>query len=149
MSFIEPCRDPVTIRSGCLGVALRDTLHGARRQVTCVHVVDMCCVLSVLCTVCVSLSLSLPARGYRCVIFMPDDQALEKSDLLTTLGVEVHRVKPVAISNPKHYVNLARNYAASCPGGEGWLRWLMSYHLTTGQQTAAARVHHKHRNVAF
>lgn len=30
------------------------------------------------------------------------------------LGAEVERVKPVAIANPRHYVNLAREYAARC-----------------------------------
>ncbi len=41
-------------------------------------------------------------------------QALEKSELLVKLGAEVERVKPVAIANPRHYVNLAREYAARC-----------------------------------
>ena len=32
------------------------------------------------------------ARGYRCVIVMPDNQSPEKYQLLETLGAEVHRV---------------------------------------------------------
>ncbi len=38
-------------------------------------------------------------------------QASEKAELLRNLGADVHRVKPVAISNPGHYVNCARQYA--------------------------------------
>ena len=41
---------------------------------------------------------------------MPDDQAKEKSDLLTMYGVDVQRVKNVSIVNASHYVNLARRY---------------------------------------
>lgn len=63
----------------------------------------------------ISLAFVARARGYRCRIYMPDDQALEKSELLVKLGAEVERVKPVAIANPRHYVNLAREYAASHP----------------------------------
>src|SRR5258708_17511502 len=32
------------------------------------------------------------ARGYRCVIVMPDNQSPEKYQLLKTLGAEVHKV---------------------------------------------------------
>lgn len=56
------------------------------------------------------------AMGLRCCIVMPDDQAKEKSDLLTMFGAAVERVKNVAIVNNKHYVNLARSKAAQLPG---------------------------------
>jgi cysteine synthase len=64
----------------------------------------------------ISLALMAACRGYACTIFMPDDQAVEKSNLLVTLGASVERVKPVSIVHPKHYVNLARKYAESTPG---------------------------------
>jgi hypothetical protein len=57
------------------------------------------------------------ARGYKCRIFMPDDQAVEKSDLLRKIGADVERVPVVSISNPGHYVNRARQYARTTPGG--------------------------------
>ena len=37
------------------------------------------------------------ARGYKCVIFMPDNQSPEKVQILQTLGAEVH-VVPTAVS---------------------------------------------------
>jgi cysteine synthase A len=43
---------------------------------------------------------------------MPDDMAIEKSDLLLKLGAEVERVRPAPIVDQKQFVNLARNRAA-------------------------------------
>jgi len=51
------------------------------------------------------------ARGYKCVIFMPETQSQEKIDLLRMLGAEVHPVPAVAYDNPKNYNHLARDYA--------------------------------------
>jgi len=59
----------------------------------------------------ISLALLANSRGYKCHIFMPDDQALEKSELLKTLGATVERVRPVSYSNPEHFCNLARRAA--------------------------------------
>jgi cysteine synthase A len=42
---------------------------------------------------------------------MPDDQALEKSDLLLKLGAEVDRVRPSPIVSDDHFVNRARRLA--------------------------------------
>lgn len=57
------------------------------------------------------------ARGYRCVIVMPDDQAKEKSQLLKQYGAEVVLVKPASIVNAKHYVNEAKRRANTIDGG--------------------------------
>ncbi|KAH9061564.1 hypothetical protein Ae201684P_020899 [Aphanomyces euteiches] len=59
------------------------------------------------------ISLALMARGYNCLIVMPDDQAKEKSELLQQFGATVEFVKPASIVNAKHYVNQARR-RASC-----------------------------------
>src|SRR3981081_4541269 len=40
------------------------------------------------------------ARGYRCVIVMPDNQSPEKYRLLEILGAEAHQVPVVPYSNP-------------------------------------------------
>ena len=48
------------------------------------------------------------AYGCRCHIAMPDDAALEKSQLLSALGAQVQRVRPVSITHPGHFVNVAR-----------------------------------------
>lgn len=43
---------------------------------------------------------------------MPDDMAIEKSDLLLKLGAEVERVRPAPIVDQNQFVNLARKRAA-------------------------------------
>lgn len=54
--------------------------------------------------------------GLKCHIVMPDDQAIEKSNLLAKFGATVERVKPVSIVNSRHYVNLARTRAEEIEG---------------------------------
>lgn len=56
------------------------------------------------------------ARGYRCVIVMPDNQSPEKAALLRTLGAEVRIVKTVPYSDPDHYQKLAPRVAAEIAG---------------------------------
>jgi len=56
------------------------------------------------------------ARGYRCVIVMPDNQSPEKAALLRTLGAEVQVVKAVPYSDPNHYQKLAPRVAADIEG---------------------------------
>jgi cysteine synthase A len=55
------------------------------------------------------------ARGYRCIIVMPDNQAPEKYKLLEMLGAEVHKVPTVPYSNPNQYQKVAQRLAASLP----------------------------------
>jgi len=55
------------------------------------------------------------ARGYRCIIVMPDNQSPEKYRLLETLGAEVHKVPVVPYSNPNQYQKVAQRLAASLP----------------------------------
>lgn len=56
----------------------------------------------------IALAALCRARGYRCLIVMPDDQAAEKVRLLRQFGAEVEVVKPAGIANPGHYYNRAR-----------------------------------------
>jgi len=56
----------------------------------------------------IALALQARATGCQSTIFMPNDTATEKSDLLKQLGANVERVPPVAIINPQHYVNQAK-----------------------------------------
>eukprot|EP00445_Apocalathium_hangoei_P027344 CAMPEP_0203922284 /NCGR_PEP_ID=MMETSP0359-20131031/62324_1 /ASSEMBLY_ACC=CAM_ASM_000338 /TAXON_ID=268821 /ORGANISM="Scrippsiella Hangoei, Strain SHTV-5" /LENGTH=1343 /DNA_ID=CAMNT_0050850125 /DNA_START=1 /DNA_END=4032 /DNA_ORIENTATION=+ len=60
----------------------------------------------------ISLSLAAACKGYKVHIVMPDDQASEKVQLLKRFGAEVELVRPASISNPEHYVNVARRRAA-------------------------------------
>jgi cysteine synthase len=55
------------------------------------------------------------ARGYRCVIVMPDNQSEEKYKLIETLGAEVRRVKTVPYSDPNHYQKTAGRLAQELP----------------------------------
>src|SRR6201990_1543820 len=55
------------------------------------------------------------ARGYRCVIVMPDNQAPEKYRILEMVGAEVHKVPTVPYSNPNQYQKVAQRLAASLP----------------------------------
>ncbi|KOS19168.1 Cysteine synthase 2 [Escovopsis weberi] len=69
----------------------------------------------------ISLATLARARGYRAHICMPDDQALEKSELLHHLGATVERVAVAPITSPDHYVNLARRRATehACAAADG------------------------------
>lgn len=49
---------------------------------------------------------------------MPDDMAVEKSDLLLKLGAEVERVRPASIVDQNQFVNLARLRAAEHTASE-------------------------------
>lgn len=59
----------------------------------------------------ISLAALARARGYRAHICMPDDQSMEKSDLLRALGATVERVPVAPITSPDHFVNLAARRA--------------------------------------
>ncbi|KAK4145431.1 tryptophan synthase beta subunit-like PLP-dependent enzyme [Dichotomopilus funicola] len=59
----------------------------------------------------ISLAVLARARGYKAHICMPDDMAIEKSDLLHHLGATVERVPVAPITDPGHFVNLARTRA--------------------------------------
>ncbi|KAF1912321.1 tryptophan synthase beta subunit-like PLP-dependent enzyme [Ampelomyces quisqualis] len=56
----------------------------------------------------ISLAAICRARGYKAHICMPNDMAIEKSDLLLKLGAEVERVRPAPIVDQNQFVNLAR-----------------------------------------
>ncbi len=56
------------------------------------------------------------ARGYGCVIYMPDNQSQEKVDILRTLGAEVRLVKTVPYKDPMNYQKQAGRYAAELAG---------------------------------
>ena len=56
------------------------------------------------------------ARGYRCVIVMPDNQSPEKAALLRTLGAQVQVVKAVPYSDPNHYQRVAARVALEIEG---------------------------------
>lgn len=52
------------------------------------------------------------ARGYRCVIVMPDNQAAEKYQIIEALGAELRKVPAVPYSNPNQYQKVAARVAS-------------------------------------
>jgi len=55
------------------------------------------------------------ARGYSCIIYMPDNQSPEKVELLQTLGAEVREVATVPYKDPMNYQKQAGRFAATLP----------------------------------
>jgi len=55
------------------------------------------------------------ARGYRCMIVMPDNQAPEKYQIIESLGAELRKVPPVPYSNPNQYQKVAMRLAQETP----------------------------------
>jgi cysteine synthase len=53
------------------------------------------------------------AKGYKCLIIIPDTQSQEKIDLLRTLGAEVRTVPAVPYKDPNNYVRLSGTVAQS------------------------------------
>jgi cysteine synthase A len=52
------------------------------------------------------------AKGYKCVIVIPDTQSQEKMDMLRMLGAEVRPVPAVPYQDPNNYVKLSGRIAA-------------------------------------
>jgi cysteine synthase len=73
------------------------------------------------------------ARGYRCVIVMPDNQSPEKYRLLEMLGAQVHQVPVVPYSNPNQYQKVAQRLAASLPNAI----WSNQFDNTANRDTHA------------
>ena len=55
------------------------------------------------------------ARGYKCLIVMPDNQAEEKYQIIESLGAELRKVPPVPYSNPNQYQKVAMRIAEGLP----------------------------------
>ena len=87
----------------------------------------------------ISLAQVAIGRGYRCHIFMPSDQSLEKSVLLQKLGAVVERVPPVSYSDPTHFIKRAEKAAAADANGffanqfDNEVNWRTHY-ATTGPE---------------
>src|SRR5579875_888833 len=56
------------------------------------------------------------ARGYRCIICIPDDQSQEKYEILRTLGADLRIIEAVPFADPRNYYHVAREIAEQTPG---------------------------------
>ncbi|HET7756047.1 MAG TPA: cysteine synthase A [Steroidobacteraceae bacterium] len=74
------------------------------------------------------------ARGYHCVIVMPDNQSPEKYRLLEMLGAQVHKVPTVPYSNPNQYQRVAQRLAAALPNAI----WSNQFDNTANRETHLA-----------
>lgn len=72
----------------------------------------------------IGLSLVAAARGYRCVIVIPETQSDEKKQMLRICGADLREVPAVPYRDPNNYVKysgrLAEELAAEAPGGAVW-----------------------------
>ncbi len=72
----------------------------------------------------IGLSLVGRARGYRCVIVIPETQTQEKKDALRLCGADLREVPAVPYKNPENYVHvserLAKELNESDPNGAIW-----------------------------
>ncbi|AWU74831.1 hypothetical protein CAS74_005069 [Pichia kudriavzevii] len=53
------------------------------------------------------------AKGYKCVIYLPDSQSASKMETLRLLGAEVHAVPVVPFDHPENFNQRARRHAES------------------------------------
>src|SRR6188472_1395501 len=70
------------------------------------------------------------ARGYKCVIVIPDNQSQEKMDLLRALGAEVRPVPPKPYKDPGNYQKVAGRLAESMPNAI----WAMQFDNVVNRQ---------------
>jgi len=56
------------------------------------------------------------SKGLKTHILLPEDSAVEKVELMRTLGAEVERVRPASIVDKGQFVNLARRRAEESGG---------------------------------
>ncbi len=72
----------------------------------------------------IGLTLVANARGYRCVIVIPQTQSQEKKDTLRVFGATLHEVPAVPYKDPNNYVHiaqrLAEHIAKTEPNGAIW-----------------------------
>jgi cysteine synthase A len=70
------------------------------------------------------------ARGYKCVIVIPDNQSREKMELLRTLGAEVRPVPPRPYKDPDNYQKIAGRTAEAMPNAI----WAMQFDNVVNRQ---------------
>lgn len=65
----------------------------------------------------IGLALVANARGYRCLIVMPETQSQEKKDMLRLFGAELREVPAAPFKNPGNYVRVAERLAEELGAG--------------------------------
>jgi cysteine synthase A len=71
----------------------------------------------------IGLTLVGNARGYRCVIVMPETQSQEKIDFLRMIGADLRLVPAKPFRDPENYVHVSRRLAEQMAIGTGNAIW--------------------------
>lgn len=82
----------------------------------------------------IALALLGNSRGYRTIIFIPDDQSAEKIAMLKIFGADVRVVKSVPFTNDQNYYHLARRTAEQTPNAI----WADQFNNTANRQAHEA-----------
>ncbi|KAF0910904.1 hypothetical protein E2562_004855 [Oryza meyeriana var. granulata] len=90
----------------------------------------------------ISLATVAPAYGCKCHVVIPDDAAIEKSQIIEALGATVERVRPVSITHRDHFVNIARRRALEANKSAAAQRE-SSYKEINGSAHVNTRILHK------
>ncbi|HEY3176778.1 MAG TPA: cysteine synthase A [Candidatus Polarisedimenticolia bacterium] len=64
----------------------------------------------------IGVALVCAAKGYRCILVIPETMAREKIDLVRAYGVEVVLSKKAPWGDPNHYHEIAKGIVAGTPG---------------------------------
>ncbi len=67
----------------------------------------------------IGLALVGRARGYRCVIVIPETQSQEKKDMLRLCGADLREVPAVPYKDPNNYVHVSQHLAEELAKNEG------------------------------
>ena len=88
----------------------------------------------------IGLAFMCRARGYRCVIVMPNNQSDEKVSTLRALGAEVELVEPAPFANDGNYYHVARRRAEELTADGG----ARAFWANQFENTANADAHFEH-----
>jgi cysteine synthase A len=89
----------------------------------------------------IGLAFMCRARGYRCVIVMPNNQSDEKVSTLRALGAEVELVEPAPFANDGNYYHVARRRAEELRADS---RGSRAFWANQFENTANADAHFEH-----
>jgi cysteine synthase len=128
-TFHEGCTPSELLSLECLPFVLRYAMKKSQSGGLVVEGTSGSTGISV-ATLCV-------ARGHACLVVLPDDQAPEKKNILKALGATVLVVPTASISNPQHYVNIARRLAIMAKNELG----LQAVFLDQFENLANGKVH--------
>ncbi len=87
----------------------------------------------------IGLALVCAAKGYRCILVIPETMAREKIDLVRAFGAEVVLAKKAPWGDPNHYHEIARRIVADTPGAVFMNQFdnpanTVSHYETTGRE---------------